>query len=59
MTDKETMLQIIKLGCRMRVEQKEYFKTRSRTALAKSKELEKEFDRRVRNLLSPELTLPY
>jgi hypothetical protein len=44
--------EIAELGAAMREAQKEYFRTRSEAALAKSKELEKRFDLAVREILT-------
>ena len=46
-------IEIIKLAREMRTAQKEYFRTRTTTALTKARRLEKDFDKAVGQFFNP------
>ncbi len=50
-------IEVIKLAREMRKAQKEYFRTRTTTALNKSKALEKQFDKEAERILNPSTQL--
>lgn len=57
-SDREAMLDALRIGQKMRQRQAAYFKTRHPSHLIESKKLEKQFDEKVKALIGDEGNLP-
>ena len=57
MTQNDDLIALAHLGSEMRHAQKEYFRTRSSTALARSKTLERRFDKRCLDVIQQQKEL--